>query len=860
MRGAGFIKSVRNLAEDERGIAATEAERIRQGGAEGGPAGFADEVEGAGRVRRLHVDTGRQKPAPQRHQADDGLDRAGTAQQVADPALGAADADAAHRLTGPALNGEGFGDIVQRGAGAVGIDIIDFVRTKPGHGTGGGHAGEGGISLGMRLGEVMQVGGGAGAGDFREHRGPPRPGVVEAFQQDQAGAFTQRKAIAVGIKGPGHRGAEGLQGVESGENQLAEGIVTPAKHGGRLAAPDQTGGVGDRIGSRGTGIGNNGEGSADSECPLHYRRLLLGLIKNGPGGLAAPGWQSFVGLTVKGLPQRHAPGGGPEHDGEICQGKAGGGEGFVGGVQQEMGAAFHPQKVARGGAGRWQGGKLDFTSGGDALAGDIEQGDRPQGDLAGPEGVRVHLPTGPVSGENTGPGGHHALRRAGSISGGPISHSGIAGREDVLNTQAMERGRCQPLQQRWLEVVRAHADRPAVRLAAEGRVLTFAELHAAAAARPPAGTEVWAAGKGLPFLLEVLRAWRDDAVLRPVDAGSGASPSAVPWPEPVCHVKQTSGSTGTPREVMFTAAQLAADADQIVQTMGLRPDCPNIGVISMAHSYGFSNLVLPLLLHGIPLIVAENPLPQVLRNILAGGPAFTLPAVPAMWRAWHAAGVIDGRVRLAISAGAPLPLELERAMHQASGVKLHNFYGSSECGGIAYDRTTVPRPDARLAGTAMEGVTLAVEAASGRLTVGSAAVGMGYLEPHADLGEGMFRTPDQVRLEDGAVWLEGRASEAINVAGRKISPSRIEEKLLALPGVRHCVVFGIPSADPARVEEIAVCLNLSENTGLSEIQQASARFLPATEQPRHWRVCPGLEPDVRGKISRAAWRERWNRG
>lgn len=777
---------------------------------------------------------------------------------MADPALGAADADAAHHLTGPALDGEGFGDIVQRSAGAMGIDIVDFVRTKPGHGTGGGHAGEGGLSLRMRLGEVMQVGGGTGAGNFGEHRGAPRPGVVEAFQNDQAGTFPQRKAIAVGIKGPGHRGAEGLQGIEAGENQLAEGIVTSAQHGGRIAAPDQTGGMGDRIGSRGTGIGNNREGSVDSESPLHHGGLLLGLVKNGPGGLAPRGWRSCLGLTVKGFPERHASGGGAEHDGKFCQSKAGGREGFPGGVKQEMGAALHPCEVAGARAGRRHG-KLDFTGGGDALAGDIEQGDRPQGDLAGPEGVRIHLPAGPVGGYNAGPGGHHALRRAGSISGGPISHSGIAGREEVLNTQAMERGRCQPLQQRWLEVMRAHADRPAVHLAAERRVLTFAELHAAAAAEPPAVAEVWAAGKGLPFLLEVLRAWRDDAVLRPVDSGSGAGPSTTPWPESVCHVKTTSGSTGTPREVMFTAAQLAADADQIVRTMGLRPDWPNIGVISMAHSYGFSNLVLPLLLHGIPLILAESPLPQTLRDILAGGPAFTLPAVPAMWRAWHAAGVIDGRVRLAISAGAPLPLELERAVHQACGVKLHNFYGSSECGGIAYDRTTVPRGDARVAGTAMEGVTLAVEAASGRLTVSSAAVAVGYLEPGPDLGEGMFRTPDQVRLEAGAVWLEGRASEGINVAGRKISPSLIEEKLLALPGVRHCVVFGIPSADPARVEEIAACLNLSEQTGLSEIQQASACFLPATEQPRHWRVCPDLEPDARGKISRAAWRERWDR-
>ena len=48
-------------------------------------------------------------------------------------------------------------------------------------------------------------------------------------------------------------------------------------------------------------------------------------------------------------------------------------------------------------------------------------------------------------------------------------------------------------------------------------------------------------------------------------------------------------------------------------TMGLRPDWPNLGVISLAYSYGFSNLVLPLLLHGVPLFLAPSPLPVALR-------------------------------------------------------------------------------------------------------------------------------------------------------------------------------------------------------------------------------------------------------
>ncbi len=76
----------------------------------------------------------------------------------------------------------------------------------------------------------------------------------------------------------------------------------------------------------------------------------------------------------------------------------------------------------------------------------------------------------------------------------------------------------------------------------------------------------------------------------------------------------TSATGGAPRMVAFTGEELVADADNIVATMGLRPDWPNLGVISLAHSYGFSNLVLPLLLHGIPLILVDAPLPETVRQ------------------------------------------------------------------------------------------------------------------------------------------------------------------------------------------------------------------------------------------------------
>jgi acyl-coenzyme A synthetase/AMP-(fatty) acid ligase len=129
---------------------------------------------------------------------------------------------------------------------------------------------------------------------------------------------------------------------------------------------------------------------------------------------------------------------------------------------------------------------------------------------------------------------------------------------------------------------------------------------------------------------------------------------------------------------------LVADVENIVTTMGLRPDWPNVGVISLAYSYGFSNLVLPLLLHGIPLFLAASPLPVALRGAAETQGDLTIAGVPALWHAWHKAGAILSNVRLAISAGAPLPLALEHDIFEAHGLKIHNFYGSTECGGISY--------------------------------------------------------------------------------------------------------------------------------------------------------------------------------
>jgi acyl-CoA synthetase (AMP-forming)/AMP-acid ligase II len=410
------------------------------------------------------------------------------------------------------------------------------------------------------------------------------------------------------------------------------------------------------------------------------------------------------------------------------------------------------------------------------------------------------------------------------------------------------------LYERWQKITRDRRNEVALRDLASGRCWTFAQLERAAETPAPGRPEmICPQGHSPEFIFAVLRAWRSHAVVCPLEPHE-PPPSVPPPPPPCCHLKITSATTGAPRTIAFTGEQLAADADNIVTTMGLRPDWPNLGAISLAHSYGFSNLVLPLLLHGIPLFLAPSPLPEVLRGAAPDQPDLTLAGVPALWRAWHEARAIPHNVRLAISAGAPLPLALEQAVFEAHGLKIHNFYGSSECGGIAYDATTVPRTDDACVGRPMQNVDLALEP-DGALVVRSSAVGETYWpKPSDTLGRGQFQTSDLAELQAGAVYLRGRAGDQINVAGRKVSPAAIEQVLREHEAVAECLVFGVPSGNADRADLIVACVAAKRRSQAGELKQFLLRKLPGWQVPREWWFVNSLDANTRGKVSRAEWR------
>src|ERR1051326_8430583 len=75
-------------------------------------------------------------------------------------------------------------------------------------------------------------------------------------------------------------------------------------------------------------------------------------------------------------------------------------------------------------------------------------------------------------------------------------------------------------------------------------------------------------------------------------------------------LKLTSGTTAAPRAIRFRSEQLLADCIQICDTMGIGGDDVNFAVIPLSHSYGFSNLVTPLLVRGAPMVLSRDRIPR----------------------------------------------------------------------------------------------------------------------------------------------------------------------------------------------------------------------------------------------------------
>ncbi len=316
-------------------------------------------------------------------------------------------------------------------------------------------------------------------------------------------------------------------------------------------------------------------------------------------------------------------------------------------------------------------------------------------------------------------------------------------------------------------------------------------------------------------------------------------------------VKLTSGSTGSPKGIVTTEASLLADCRNICSSMGITSTDISLGAIPFSHSYGFSNLVTPLIVQGTPVVFSNDYLPQSLIELANRHRCSVAPLIPMVFA--HLVSASHGMfesVRTFISAGAPLPAATSRRFRERFGIDIHSFYGCSECGGITYDRhgAAVERGTV---GAALEGVTL--ETDSAKLIVRSGSVAAGYLvdatqfEP---IDGGAFVTDDLVEMREGEVVLTGRMSDVINTAGKKVNPREVEAVILQIDGVREAKVYG--EAAGARGEVVAVAIVATPNVTREQVREFCRARMSLHKVPRIVKLIDEMPVDERGKVKRAA--------
>lgn len=311
--------------------------------------------------------------------------------------------------------------------------------------------------------------------------------------------------------------------------------------------------------------------------------------------------------------------------------------------------------------------------------------------------------------------------------------------------------------------------------------------------------------------------------------------------------KMTSGSTRHPRAACFTEEALVEGVAQIREGMGLSASDRVLVSIPLSHSYGFDNGVLSLAAIGTPLVLQPDVFPAALLSTIQELGVTFFPAVPALIRALAGVAWPGGlALRKVISASAPLPREDAAAFARASGIRVQEFLGATECGGIAFERRPADPAAEGCVGHPLPGVRIELHAEGMR--VHSRANRFAVLPPEEV--PAWVETGDRTCVtREGRLRLLGRARLTANVGGFKVDLGAIDAFLRGLPGVGEAAA--LPVEDSSRGQRVVAYVEAREQTSERLLELCRER-LSVREVPSEIRVLENLPRNGRGKLDREA--------
>ena len=341
----------------------------------------------------------------------------------------------------------------------------------------------------------------------------------------------------------------------------------------------------------------------------------------------------------------------------------------------------------------------------------------------------------------------------------------------------------------------------------------------------------------------------------------------------------TSGTTGKPKGVVTTHANIVAQVTSLVTAWEWRADDWVLLVLPLHHVHGIINVLSCALWAGARCeMLAKFDAEQVWGRIAAGeltlfmavptiyGKLITAweAAAPERRRAWSA-GCAPPRMRLMVSGSAALPVQRLERWREISGHVLLERYGMTEIG-MALSNPLHGERRPGFVGTPLLGVDVHLvdeagrpvvrgETTPGEIEVRGATVFLEYWRrPEATAAafrDGWFRTGDVAVVDDGAYRILGRSSvDIIKTGGYKVSALEVEEVLRTHPAIAECAVVGVE--DPEWGERICAAVERrgEADLTLAALQAWAKERLPPYKIPRGLRSVPALPRNALGKVTK----------
>ncbi len=330
--------------------------------------------------------------------------------------------------------------------------------------------------------------------------------------------------------------------------------------------------------------------------------------------------------------------------------------------------------------------------------------------------------------------------------------------------------------------------------------------------------------------------------------GDGDVDAAPPVPRidarQVAAIGYTSGSTGRPQASVKTWASYAASTAGNLGMLRAYLDEPFhvLATVPPQHMYGMEMSVLLPLLAAVGVHAGRPLLPADVAHALSQLPApRVLVTTPVHLRALVGSGQALAPLAAMVSATAPMPEDLARAAEARFGAPLLEVFGSTETCVFAGRRSA-----REAAWTPYPGVTLEPRPEGTRI--------------HAPQLAAPVTLADIMALDDaGRFRLVGRQGDQLEMAGKRASLADLNQRLLAIEGVRDGVIFQPDTADRLGVRRLAA-LVVAPDVDEAAIMAALRRSVDPVFLPRPVRKVAALPRNATGKLPRAALLEMLEHG